>query len=58
MATELGTVAFLICGDLCDDGIVTRTRELAPDCVLAPASRNFADGSSDQQRWDREEEAA
>ncbi|NQT18259.1 MAG: carbon-nitrogen hydrolase family protein [Planctomycetes bacterium] len=56
-STTFGNVAFLICGDLWDDSIVARLREIAPDYVLFPFSRNFGDGSFDQERWDREEES-
>jgi len=52
-----GRCAFLICGDLFDDGIVEQARRLRPDVVLFPFARNFGDGSFDQARWDREEEA-
>jgi len=57
VSTRFGTVAFLICGDIWDDAIVARLREIAPDYVLFPFSRNFGDGSFDQERWDREEES-
>ena len=53
--TTFGSVSFLICGDLFDDGIVSRLRDLQPDWLLFPFSRSFPDGSSDQGRWDREE---
>jgi len=53
--TPVGKALFLICGDLFDDGIVGRARELKPDVVLFPFARNFTDGSCDQARWDREE---
>lgn len=56
-STPFGTVAFLICGDLWDDSIVARLRAIAPDYVLFPFSRNFSDGTFDQDRWDREEES-
>jgi predicted amidohydrolase len=54
--TPLGSLAFLICGDLFDNAIVARMREMAPDYVLFPFARCFSDGSFDQARWDREEE--
>jgi N-carbamoylputrescine amidase len=57
-ATPLGTLSILICGDLFDDAIVARVRALAPDALLFPFARNFSDGSFDQAKWDREEEAA
>jgi len=52
-----GRCAFLICGDLFDDGIVEQARRQCPGLVLFPFARNFGDGSFDQARWDREEEA-
>ncbi|MBN1873298.1 MAG: carbon-nitrogen hydrolase family protein [Anaerolineae bacterium] len=55
--TPLGTFAFLICGDLFDDEIIERARDLQPDWILFPFARCFADGSYDQGRWDREEQA-
>jgi N-carbamoylputrescine amidase len=53
--TPLGSFAFLICGDLWDDSLLLRVRELRPDWLLHPYARCFADGSCDQDRWDREE---
>ena len=53
--TPLGTFAFLICGDLFDDELIQRIRELRPDWLLFPFARCFSDGSYDQERWDREE---
>lgn len=53
--TEFGSAAFLICGDLFDDDIMLRFRNLSVDWMLFPFERSFADGSADQTRWDREE---
>ena len=47
--TPFGRVGFLLCGDLFDDGIVSRFRALRPDWLLFPFAR------SDQVRWDTEE---
>ena len=47
--TPFGRVGFLLCGDLSDDGIVSRFRALRPDWLLFPFAR------SDQARWDTEE---
>jgi predicted amidohydrolase len=55
--TALGRVAFVICGDLFDDGIVGHWRSESLDLALVPLSRSFSDGSFDQARWDAEEEA-
>ena len=55
--TELGSFAFLICGDLWDEGSVSRLRERRPDYVLYPFARCFPDGQWSQERWEREERA-
>lgn len=55
--TVFGTVSVLLCGDLFNDEIVCRVRKLRPNYLLVPFARNFSDGSFDQERWDREEEA-
>ncbi len=54
-ATPIGTMAFLLCGDLFDDAIVSRFRCLDLDWLLFPFARSFADGTADQTRWDRDE---
>lgn len=53
--TPFGRVAFLLCGDLFDDGIVDRLRALQPDLLLFPFARCFSDGAVDQRRWDEDE---
>jgi N-carbamoylputrescine amidase len=55
VGTPMGTVAFLICGDLFDDYMVDHVRELAPDWVLLPFARCFSEGTCDQVRWDEQE---
>ncbi len=47
--------AFLICGDLFNDGICNRLSAISPHILLLPMSRSFADGSADQDRWNAEE---
>ncbi len=54
--TPLGTVAFVVCGDLFDDAIVRRVAALGPDYVLFPFARSFSNGSLDQERWDCQEQ--
>ncbi|MCK4580732.1 MAG: carbon-nitrogen hydrolase family protein [Dehalococcoidia bacterium] len=54
-STPFGTVAFLLCGDLFDDAIVTRFQSLDADWLLFPFARCFSDGTADQARWDTEE---
>jgi len=56
--TPWGKVAFLLCGDLFDDDLVQRARALELDWLLLPFARSFADGTSDQARWEQEELAA
>ncbi|MCL6580799.1 MAG: carbon-nitrogen hydrolase family protein [Firmicutes bacterium] len=51
--TPLGTVSFLICGDLFDDRLLGLVRDLRPDWLLLPYERCFDDFSYDQRRWDR-----
>jgi len=53
--TPFGSVAFLICGDLFDDSILSRFKELKSDWLLFPFARSFTDGTSNQQRWETEE---
>ncbi|OGG43928.1 MAG: hypothetical protein A3F84_18900 [Candidatus Handelsmanbacteria bacterium RIFCSPLOWO2_12_FULL_64_10] len=53
--TPLGTLGFLLCGDLFDDGIVSRFVDLRADWLLFPFARCFSDGTADQVRWDTEE---
>ena len=55
LRTPLGTLAFLICGDLFDDPIVERFRALRPDWALYPLARCFSDGAVDERRWEAEE---
>jgi nitrilase len=57
VSTSQGRLCLAICGDLFDEAIGTRIRNSAPDYVLWPIARNFADGSFSQERWDREEES-
>jgi N-carbamoylputrescine amidase len=54
--TPFGRTVVLICGDLFDDDIAERARAREPDLLLFPFSRNFGDGTIDQDRWDRDEE--
>ncbi len=52
--THWGTFAFLICGDLFDDRLVTEIREKKPDFLLVPMARAFPEGSWDPKQWDQE----
>ncbi len=53
--TPLGSFAFLICGDLFDDRLVSEVKKLKPDWLLVPFARSFDDESYNQERWDVEE---
>ena len=53
--TPFGTLVFLLCGDLFDDGILSQFRSLRPDWLLFPFTRCFSDGTANQVRWDTEE---
>jgi len=53
--TPFGRAAFLLCGDLFDDDLVARFRDLDVDWLLFAFARDFADGRADQARWDAEE---
>ena len=53
--TPLGSFAFLICGDLFDDSIVARLRNIGPDWLLFPFARRFGSDADAQTQWDREE---
>ena len=55
VSTPFGTIAFLLCGDLFDEAIVSRAEKLRPDLLLFPFARCFSNGSFDQQRWDTNE---
>jgi predicted amidohydrolase len=55
VATSLGNIAFLICGDLFDDGIVAQARQTRADWLLFPFARCFPERTIDQARWDRDE---
>jgi predicted amidohydrolase len=53
--TPFGRSAILICGDMFDETLVRKTRELHADCVFVPMARSFDDGSTDTERWNRDE---
>jgi len=53
--TSLGSFAFLICGDLFDDSIVTRLRNVNPDWLLFPFARCFFNDEDVQTQWDKKE---
>ena len=51
-STPFGRMAFLLCGDLFDDDIVSRFKDFGADWLLFPFARSFSDMSVDQRRWD------
>jgi N-carbamoylputrescine amidase len=55
--TSIGRVACLLCGDLFDDDLADRVRDVAPDWLLHPLWRSM-DGAPIPQRWAEDEEAA
>ncbi|MFQ6042501.1 MAG: carbon-nitrogen hydrolase family protein, partial [Candidatus Poribacteria bacterium] len=55
--TPLGSFAFLICGELFDDELIQRVRDLRPDWLLFPFARCFDEDCQCEQRWNREEKA-
>jgi len=50
----LGSFAFLICGDLFSNELITQVQQLQPDWLLFPFARCFPEGTYDQQKWDEE----
>jgi predicted amidohydrolase len=50
-STELGTCAFLLCGDLFDDWIVQRVRATRPDLLLFPIARGLDEDVPDAASW-------
>ena len=53
--TSFGTFTFLICGDLYNDQVVKRARNLRADWLLYLQAYGPEDGSYDQREWDRED---
>jgi N-carbamoylputrescine amidase len=53
--TPFGSMAFLICGDLFDDRILSQLKAIRPDLLLFPFARCFDNGTIDQDRWNRDE---
>ncbi len=53
--TDLGKLAFLICGDITDDTLLDRVRALDPDWLLLPMARGFDDDVHDEQEWETSE---
>lgn len=58
LATEHGRIAFLICGDLFDDGVLAKLHRSWPDVVLFPFARSFEGAGDERERWRREEAPA
>ncbi|MHB0875965.1 MAG: carbon-nitrogen hydrolase family protein [Anaerolineae bacterium] len=56
--TRFGRLLFLICGDLFDQEIVGRARNLRPDYVLFPFARCFRLGVDPEAEWAERERAS
>lgn len=54
--TPFGTFAFLICGELFDDGIMARLKAVRPDWLLFPFARCFSPDCPSGVVWERHEE--
>jgi len=52
-STQLGKIAFAICGDMFDDTVITMIQIAEPDYLIVPLARSFADYTQD---WWKEEE--
>lgn len=53
--TPLGTVAFLICGDITEDVLLDTVRRLKVDLLLFPIARGFDDDFHDEREWEEQE---
>lgn len=53
--SDIGKVCILICGDLFDDELANKVKELKADYLLFPFARSFYDGSISQRKWESEE---
>lgn len=52
--TPFGRTGFLICGDLWNDRIVARLKELKPDILLYPFLRSVEKGKNPRKVWPKE----
>lgn len=55
--TPLGSMAFMICGDLFDDDLCERVRQMGVDYLLYPMARIYTGDAYDQAKWDSETRA-
>lgn len=55
LETKFGRFAIFICGDLFEEELIEKIKELEPDWLLFPFARSFDDHSWNQERWDKEE---
>jgi predicted amidohydrolase len=53
--TPLGSIAFLICGDITVDGLTDQVRTLQPDWLLFPLARGFDADVHDAREWEEQE---
>jgi len=53
--SDIGKVCFLICGDLFDEALANKVKDLDVDFLLFPFARGFYDGSMSQSKWENKE---
>jgi N-carbamoylputrescine amidase len=53
--TPFGTCVFLLCGDLFDETVLNRLRQLRPDWLLFPFARRFDSEVADAAQWEQAE---
>jgi predicted amidohydrolase len=53
--TPFGTCAFLLCGDLFNEDVFNRLRQLRPDWLLFPFARHYDTEVADAAHWERTE---
>lgn len=52
--SDIGTVGFLICGDLFDNSLCEKIKEKGLDYLIFPFARSFYDGSYNKEKWNEE----
>jgi N-carbamoylputrescine amidase len=52
--SDIGKVCFLICGDLFDDGLSERVKELNAEFLIFPFARSFIEGVIIKEMWENE----
>lgn len=54
--SDIGKIGFLICGDLFDDDLIVKVKELNLDYLIYPYARSFSNETYDQKKWDMDKE--